>query len=392
MSAGGERRPRRTTTPKERSRRVRSPVRGREASAHPRIPERLPRRRTGIGRHCINPPLRFATRRAPSGRASFRLPLRARGDIVSANLSAFAARRTGATGVALLEISKRKPAAARRRPLRFLILGNGLKARVRSEADGIRAALAAAGAEIEHVDLTGTTRIDRHRGDVAIVLGGDGSILRAAHQMGDRQVPVLGVNLGRLGFLADLSPKEFHAALPDVLAGKFQVTRHLMLECRVDLHHHSAHHRALNEVVISAGPPFKITDVELSIDGEVVSTFSGDGLIVATPVGSTAHSLAAGGPILVQTLSALVITPICGHALTLRPLVASADGKFLLRAPNASNGATLIVDGHVQVPITRDHRIHLERSKVEFQLARLAHRSYFKNLTEKLHWGDRPTL
>lgn len=284
-------------------------------------------------------------------------------------------------------IRSQKP---RRGDFTVLILGNGRKERVLLEAEKLRTVLEKAGVRIEHFDLTGKTPLAVREAELAFVLGGDGAILRAAHQLGDFQVPVLGVNLGRLGFLADLSPGEVHEALPRILAREYVVTQHVMLDCQVELDGRGQHFRALNEVVVSAGVPIHITDVELMIDGEPVITYSGDGLIVSTPIGSTAYSLAAGGPILAQTLPAIVITPICGHALTYRPLVASADRKLMIRVPDARAGTTLIVDGHSAVPLSRAHRVLVERSPIEFRLARLANRGYFRSLTQKLRWGERP--
>src|SRR3954470_7848766 len=194
--------------------------------------------------------------------------------------------------------------------MRFLILGNGTKAQVPESADRLAAAVRAAGGEVvltdltKHRDLTGVTA------DLALVLGGDGAILRAARQMGYQQVPVLGVNLGRLGFLADLSPDEAVEYLPNVLRGEYRVTEHGMFVCALTDGAVCRQILGLNEVVIRAAPPFKMLDVELLIDGEVVSRFLGDGMIISTPVGSTAHSLSAGGPVLGQELAAFVITPM----------------------------------------------------------------------------------
>jgi NAD+ kinase len=315
------------------------------------------------------------------------LPRGAPGDTVACGSTKIAS----ATRMSEVSGKTGQKAKAMKKPRRFLILGNGRKERAAQHAQAIRAVIEASGASVECFDLSGTADLGHHRAEMAIVLGGDGAILRAAHQLGDRQVPVLGINLGRLGFLADWTPQNFRTALADVLAGKYQVSRHVVLQCVVEHRGNTQCHHALNEVVISAGPPFHITDVELTIDDEPVATFSGDGLIVSTPIGSTAHSLAAGGPILMQTLPAVVVTPICPHALSWRPLVESADRHFELHCPDPSEGTTLIVDGFVQLPVTREHFIHLRRSPIDFQLARMWGRSYYAALTQKLHWGARPT-
>lgn len=226
--------------------------------------------------------------------------------------------------------------------------------------------------------------------DLAVVLGGDGTILRAARLMGYRQIPVVGVNLGRLGFLADLSVAEAKAHLPCLIRGDYGVTRHLMYECDIESPAGTETFLGLNEVVIQAGPPFHLIEVELSIDGQLVSTLEGDGLIVSTPVGSTAHSLSAGGPILAQELPAFVITPLCPHTLTYRPLVDSADKVYTLRVRKGGNGTTLVIDGQHLVPLTPAERVRVRRAPVQFQLIKLPGKSYYQTLRDKLAWGEFP--
>src|SRR6266852_4789490 len=216
------------------------------------------------------------------------------------------------------------PAKPSRGPLRLLVLGNANKPRVLEEADRLLPFLREH-AEVVVFDLHQAQDLSSVHADIALVLGGDGAILRAARQMGYRQVPVLGVNLGKLGFLADLSLEDVRRCFPKVVAGDFRITRHLMFECVVESSEPSRTCLGLNEVVIRSGPPYHIIDLDLLVDGEKVSEFSGDGLIVSTPIGSTGQSLSAGGPILGQELPAFVLTPICGHALTNRPVVDASD-------------------------------------------------------------------
>src|SRR5262249_4863383 len=146
--------------------------------------------------------------------------------------------------------------------------------------------------------------LSQETADLALVLGGDGAMLRAARQMGYRQIPVLGVNLGRLGFLADLSPDELRHHFPAVVRGEVRVSEHLMFECVVEGPGRGQTSLGLTELVVRAGPPFHMLDLELAVKGETVSLFSGDGLILSTPIGSTGHGLSAGGPILAQNLAA----------------------------------------------------------------------------------------
>ena len=161
--------------------------------------------------------------------------------------------------------------------------------------------------------------------DLAVVLGGDGSILRAAHQMGVQQIPILGVNLGKLGFLASVPPAELPRVLAEVVRGECRVVEHIMFRCTVLQDDKVvAETLGLNEVAILAGPPFSLLNADLYVDAELATTYACDGLIISTPVGSTAHSLSAGGPILRKTMAAVVICPICPHNLTLGTVVGTA--------------------------------------------------------------------
>ena len=280
--------------------------------------------------------------------------------------------------------AKRKNSAK----LRFFILGAGQKPRVQAEAENIRRIIEAR-AEIAAFDLRNERELSQLRADAAIVLGGDGAILRAARQLGYSQVPVLGVNLGKLGFLTEVAPKDFPAAFENILAGQYQVVEHVMFECSADPPlPEPAKLLGLNEVVIQTGPPFKMLDIELVIDGEPVTTYSADGVILATPVGSTAHSLAAGGPIVRQDLAAFVITPICPHTLTNRPLVDAATKTYQLvvRQPRA----TLIVDGQIQLPLRVGQRVTVRAAPVTFGLVKIPGHSYYGRLREKLTWGGQP--
>jgi NAD+ kinase len=284
------------------------------------------------------------------------------------------------------------PAKSARDMMRLLVLGNANKLRVREEAERLLPFLREH-AEVVVFDLHQTQDLSGVEADIALVLGGDGAILRAARQMGYRQTPVLGVNLGKLGFLADLNPRDLCDCFPQVLRGDYRVTQHLMFECQVNSPASPEGNRTflgLNEIAIQAGPPFNIIDLDLSIDGETVSRFSGDGLILSTPIGSTAHNLSAGGPILGQELSAFVITPICPHALTSRPVVDSADKTYTISIGRATTGMALIIDGQEIIPLTVNDRVTLRRAPVTFGLVKVPGRSYFQTLRDKLRWGTPP--
>jgi len=272
--------------------------------------------------------------------------------------------------------------------MRFYVLGNPNKPGVREEAERLRPRLEQFG-EIVVFDLDRTADLSCQNADVALVLGGDGAILRAARQMAYCQVPVLGINLGRLGFLADLSVDSLEKSLPQIVAKKYRVTSHLMFECTVEGVENPRTILGLNDAVIETGPPFHMVDIEVDVDGEPAVRYSGDGLIVSTPIGSTAHNLAAGGPILGQELAAFVITPISAHSLTMRPLVDSADKVYTIRLKQA-DGAWLVVDGQDLVELKPDSRVIIRRAPVAFQLIKVAGHSYFRTLHDKLRWGTAP--
>lgn len=236
--------------------------------------------------------------------------------------------------------------------------------------------------EGDGVDLTPWTV------DLVVVLGGDGAILRACRQMGPRQFPILGVNLGRLGFLADLSPQQFFEYFPQIRERAYHVVQHLMFACRLSRGDGTVESfLGLNEVVVSSGASLRMIDVRLAINGESVTTYSGDGVILSTPVGSTAHNLSAGGPILRQDLQAFVITPICPHTLTNRPLVDSADCVYSLTAPDAPEGTMLVIDGQIRLPLGPNDCIEVRKAPVSLQMAKVPCSSYYDTLHRKLGWG-----
>lgn len=277
-----------------------------------------------------------------------------------------------------------------RPPLRLLVLGNAEKPRVAEVAEALLPMLEAR-CDVVAYDLRGVEDLSGREADLAFVLGGDGAILRAARQMGYHQVPVVGVNLGKLGFLADLSPEELEEVFPRICAGDYQIFDHLMFECEVSRPDGSREvHLGLNDVVVQAGPPFQMIDVELIVDSLPATIYSCDGLIVSTPVGSTAHSLSAGGPILRAGLRAFVITPICPHTLTNRPIVDGADHVYQLRVPGDRSGTRLVIDGQVQLPVGEGDRILVRSAPVCFRMAKLTDYSYYRTLHQKLGWGGRP--
>jgi NAD+ kinase len=281
---------------------------------------------------------------------------------------------------------------AETRPLRAIILADGSRAELRAAVDKLRPTIA------KYLKVVGESldfgaELPTKDFDVAVVLGGDGSILKSAHQLGHHQKPVLGVNLGRLGFLAALQPEQLDQALPQIASGDHQVNGHLMLECTAMRSGKPVYRSlCLNEASVLAGPPFAMVDIELYVDGELVTTYSCDGLIVSTPIGSTAHCLSAGGPILRNDIQALVILPISPHTLTHRPVVDSADRAIELAVPAPHEGTSLVVDGRVLGKLEPGDRVRIVRSSARFQMVAVRGQSYYRTLHDKLGWGGQLKL
>lgn len=268
----------------------------------------------------------------------------------------------------------------------FIILGNGTKSQVPIEAESLRLAIESRGGRVVRTDLVQEALLYDELADITLVLGGDGAIMRAARQMEYRQIPILGINLGTLGFLAEVGLEEIHERLDEVLQRSYRTTSHMMFKCLVESPSGRTQILGLNDIVIRSGPPFRMVDLELSVDEEIVSRFRGDGIIISTPVGSTAYNLAAGGPVLGQELQCFVITPLCGHTLTTRPVVDSADCVYSIRL-RQSEGAYLVVDGQEAIELTPRHRVTIRRSNVVFQMVRLTGKTFYRTLHDKMNWG-----
>ena len=206
--------------------------------------------------------------------------------------------------------------------------------------------------------------------------------------MQERQIPILGVNLGKLGFLASVSPADLPQVLPEVIRGECRVFEHLMFVCSVLQNDKTvAQTLGLNEVAILTGPPFSLLNADLYVDSELATTYACDGLIISTPVGSTAHSLSAGGPILRKTLAAFVICPIGPHTLTVRPVVDSADRVYEVVVPQPNEGTTVVVDGRPLWQLTPADRVRVVRARPTFKLIEPRGQSYYRTLRDKLGWA-----
>ncbi len=228
------------------------------------------------------------------------------------------------------------------------------------------------------------------KSDVVVVLGGDGTLIHAARLLAGAPVPILGVNLGSLGFMTEIPRAELFPTLDEVIAGRFQVERRMKLSCK--LWRQGAlivEDEVLNDVVINKGALARITDHDMWIDGEFVTTYKSDGVIVSTPTGSTAYSLSAGGPIVHPTTHAVIVTPICPHSLTQRALLVPSDRSISISLRSDSVDVYLTIDGQAGHPLQTGDRLDVARSPNAVLLIRNPQRSYFSILRQKLHWGER---
>ncbi|MEX0793131.1 MAG: NAD(+)/NADH kinase [Pirellulaceae bacterium] len=285
--------------------------------------------------------------------------------------------------------SPKKPEwSAPKRP-QVMLIGAGDRPHVKEEANRLETLLPRY-ADLVHVDLEWKSDLSTIPADFAVVLGGDGSLLAAARSMGQRQVPVVGVNMGRLGFLAQFTQELFIDELPRICSGECKVIEHMMLRCRVFKGEQVVAERiGLNEAAVLGGPPFQIHTIDLYVDSQLATSYSCDGLIISTPVGSTAHNLSAGGPILRADLTAFVVSPISPHTLTIRPVVDTGDRCFEMRVTSADAKMSMVVDGRVLSPITSEHHVLVDQAEPRFKLIATPEHSYYRTLREKLGWGGR---
>ena len=292
-------------------------------------------------------------------------------------------------------------AAGHTRP-NVVVLASVNRPRVRAELQKIEAIIERS-ANIVAVDQDETFDFSDDNVDLCVVLGGDGSILSAARRMGTNQKPVIGVNLGRLGFLAALGENELEGVWPEVCAGHFPVHEHVMLECSIlragneptspaGVPHAQAatQQLALNDAAILGGPPFSMLQIDLYVDGQLASTYNCDGLIISTPVGSTAHNLSAGGPILQRRLQAVVISPISPHTLTMRPVVDRADRTFDMVVRQGHESVSAVFDGRVLGRLSEGDCYRIRKAPVSFQMISIPANGEYRTLREKLGWGGNP--
>jgi len=225
--------------------------------------------------------------------------------------------------------------------------------------------------------------------DFILSIGGDGTLLSAAQAVMKRPIPILGINLGKLGFLTSLE-RDWRQGLEQLINGHYHVEERMVLNCRIE-HQDGAEEVfwALNEIVIERAGDFNIIPLRVEVDESYMNTYKADGLIISTPTGSTAYALSAGGPVLDPGLDALLIMPISAHTLSVRPVVLPDDSQVTVKLVDPAGRASLHVDGKNSLPVTAHDRIVIRASGYRIQLVAMPRSSFFEKLRRKLHWGKR---
>ncbi len=233
-------------------------------------------------------------------------------------------------------------------------------------------------------------KINPSEPDYVVALGGDGTILSVGQAMQHRQVPIVGVNLGKLGYLADFSVDELERDLGRIIGDKELVSFRMMLDVHLDASPGDTPYDgiALNDCVVRVAQPFRTVGLAVDIDGDPVTTIVSDGLIISTPTGSTAHNMSCGGPIVQPDVEAIILTPLCPHSLTHRPVVVGPQARLGISVRATSAGAALVLDGQFIRALPGGSRLVVARSKESFQLVRNPVRKGWDTLVEKLKWGQ----
>ena len=226
--------------------------------------------------------------------------------------------------------------------------------------------------------------------EMIIVLGGDGTLLSVARQVWNKNIPILGVNLGGLGFLTEITLDELYSVLERVLRDDFEINEREILKAGVIRRgKRIAEFIVLNDAVINKGALARIIDLETTINDEYLSTFRSDGLIISTPTGSTAYNLSAGGPIVYPSLHTIIITPICPHTLTIRPIIIPDDVKIRALLKSRNEEVTLTLDGQQGFTLEFEDVVEVGKAEGRILLIKSPYRHYFELLREKLKWGER---
>jgi NAD+ kinase len=289
--------------------------------------------------------------------------------------------------------------------MRPFIVANFKKAKAQQQIDELIAWVQQRAAVVA-VEHNGGDRLDQIDADVVLVFGGDGTLLSAARRLGGRQIPLAGVNFGRLGFLSSFTPQQFREHFDALMGGTLPVSSRQSIEASlvetksggaIDFRDADAvaarrkwHSSALNEALVTAGSPFKMIELEIGADGDKGITYFGDGIIIATPSGSTAYNVAAGGPIITPDVQAICVTPVCPHSLAFRPIVVSSQSVIHVTARRVNPGTVLSCDGLGNVRVNTGDTVIVRRSPHDVLVIDNPDTRQWATLAEKLHWAISP--
>ena len=274
----------------------------------------------------------------------------------------------------------------------ILLIADRDRADVLDVLDSIEAVLTAHAGVIHHCGV-GDDELDTADADLAVIVGGDGTMIRQARRLLDHELPIVPINCGRLGFLASFDPTSLADEAPLVFGGDPPRRRHMLLQ--VDLLRADGDdilgHVACNDCVVTAGAPFRMIRLGLDIEGQGGPEMAGDGLIVATPTGSTAYNVSAGGPLVAPGVDAMVVTPLAAHSLGFRSFVVSGDGELIVHVEKANPGTTVVLDGQEQWTISDGDRLRLSRHECSVEFVTSSHAPYWQVLIDKMRWAAPPT-
>lgn len=288
-----------------------------------------------------------------------------------------------------------------RQPLKFAIFGNEYQARKSTSIEKILDYLAQKGAEIyvenayyefltrsQHIDVKAAGVFEDYNFDVdyVISMGGDGTFLKAASRVGAKETPIIGVNMGRLGFLADVLPGEVEAALDSLYAGECQIEEHVVIQVEAEGGVLAGNPFALNDIAVLKRDDASMISIRTQVDGEFLVNYQADGLIVTTSTGSTAYNLSNGGPIIIPQSSSLCLTPVAPHSLNIRPVVINDTAEITLDVESRSHNYLVAIDGRSE-RMTEGTRLVIRKAAHTIKIVKQRNQRYFSTLREKLMWG-----
>lgn len=288
-----------------------------------------------------------------------------------------------------------------RQPLKFAIFGNEYQPRKSTSIEKILDYLAQKGAEIyvenayyefltrsQHIDVKAAGVFEDYNFDVdyVISMGGDGTFLKAASRVGAKGTPIIGVNMGRLGFLADVLPGEVEAALDSLYAGECQIEEHVVIQVEAEGGVLAGNPFALNDIAVLKRDDASMISIRTQVDGEFLVNYQADGLIVTTSTGSTAYNLSNGGPIIIPQSSSLCLTPVAPHSLNIRPVVINDTAEITLDVESRSHNYLVAIDGRSE-RMTEGTRLVIRKAAHTIKIVKQRNQRYFSTLREKLMWG-----